>query len=300
MKRIMITGAGGFVAGSVLVQARDRWETLAVTRTSRPALEKIASRVVVRDITDRDLTRALLVEFRPDVVIHTAALADIDYCEGHPEEAFAVNTMATDTLAACCAEHGARLVYCSTDTVFDGRRGMYTESDRPGPVNIYARSKAEAEARVAARGGNTVIARLSLVLGIPLLGAGNAFLPGLLRRLRAGEKAPFPVNEIRTPVDVVTLGGALLEVAASDYQGFLHLAGNTRLSRYDMACQIARHLGYSDRLIEPVDSSTMPGRAPRPADVSLDNTLARSVLTTPMLALEDGLDLAMKTAEEMC
>jgi len=299
VKRLMVTGASGFVGGSVLIQARDRWEILAVTRAPRKVLENTASWVETLDITDRNRLRACMVVFRPDAVIHAAALADIDYCECHPETAFAVNTTGTYILAECCAEVGARLVFCSTDTVFDGKRGMYTEADPPSPVNVYARSKADAEICATSYNGNTVIARLSLVLGIPLLAGGNAFLPGLLRRLNAGEMMPFPTNEIRTPVDVITVGAALLELAESDYRGLLHLAGCSRVSRYEMACRIARQLGFSDALIEPVDSSAMTNRAPRPADVSLDNSLARSTLATPMLPLEDGLDFAIRTAKEM-
>lgn len=299
MKRLMITGAGGFVAGSVLLQAKGRWETLAIIRKPDPAVAAAASRTEVADITDSASLRACFEAFRPDAVIHTAALADIDYCEQHPEQTYTVNATGSEIIAAYCAEYGCRLVFCSTDTVFDGKRGMYTETDVPTPVNAYARSKAEAERLTLSRLPNSAVARLSLVLGIPLIARGNAFLPGLLRRLSAGEAAPFPSNEIRTPVDVVTVGAALLELAENAYRGFLHLSGNTRLSRYEMACRIARHLGYPETLIQPVDSSAMPDRAPRPADVSLDNTLAQSVLSTPMLSLEEGLDLSLRTAEEI-
>ena len=124
MKRLMVTGAGGFVGGSVVLQARNRWKTLAITRTPRPPLEHYAARVEVIDITHRDSLCACMEAFRPDAVIHAAALADIDYCERHPEEAFAVNTSCTARLAEYCAAFGARLIYCSTDTVFDGKGGL--------------------------------------------------------------------------------------------------------------------------------------------------------------------------------
>jgi dTDP-4-dehydrorhamnose reductase len=107
----------------------------------------------------------------------------------------------------------------------------------------------------------------------------------------------MPENEIRTPVDVVTLGRALVELAGNDFTGILHLAGNTRLNRYEMAVHIAARLGFPRVLVKPTDSNAMSDRAPRPNDVSLDNSKAKRVLATPLLSLPEGLDLVLETAE---
>ena len=108
----------------------------------------------------------------------------------------------------------------------------------------------------------------------------------------------FPKNEIRTPVDVITLGRAFLELADNDFTGTVHLAGSTRLDRYDMACRIAERLGYSASLVVATDSNAMEGRAPRPNDASLDNSKARSILKTPMQNLMDALDLVLTSKEK--
>ena len=200
------------------------------------------------------------------------------------------------------------MILCSTDTVFDGTKGLYTEDDAPHAVNFYAETKVEAERIVRETVPNGVVSRLSLVMGLPVLGAGNSFLAKTLDALKRGEQVKFPANEIRTPVDVITVGRAFLEMAANDFTGTIHLAGSTRINRFEMACQIAEELGYSRDLVAATDSNAtkssltsdfvaMPGRAPRPNDASLDNAKARRVLDTPMQTLMSGLDLVLRTKE---
>src|SRR6185503_17210535 len=127
-----------------------------------------------------------------------------------------------------------------------------------------------------------VIARLALVMGLPVFDGGNSFLPRLIASLREGRAFGAPDNEIRTPIDVVTLARALLELAAGDVQGVFHLAGNDALNRFELAGRIAEKRGYPRSLIAVQNADASPDRAPRPRDVSLENTKARTTLRTPM------------------
>jgi len=295
-KRLIVTGYGGFVAGSVIWQARHAWELHALSR-SLPARQRPGFRSYQFDICDAPRMAALFDEAMPDAVIHTAALADIDFCQAHREEAERVNVGGTRVLARLCAERGVKLVFCSTDSVFDGIRGMYTEADQPAAVNWYAETKIRGEELVRDGVASGVVARLALVVGLPVLGAGNSFLTKMIGSLAAGQSVRFPANEIRTPLDVITAGRALLELAASDFAGVLHLAGNTRVDRYEMACQLAQRLGYDRRLVAATDSNAMPGRAPRPNDASLENARARRLLRTPMRTLMEGLATVLEAKE---
>ncbi|MCA9099807.1 MAG: sugar nucleotide-binding protein, partial [Planctomycetales bacterium] len=189
-------------------------------------------------------------------------------------------------------------VFCSTDAVFDGRRGDYCETDEPRAVNFYADTKIRAEQAVLSAGRGMVVARLALVMGLPLVGAGNSFLARMMASLDAGKRVAFPENEIRTPVDVVTLGRALLELAGGEFEGVIHLAGSTRLDRYTMGRRLAERLGYDVALVDATHSNKMPDRAPRADDASLDNALARRVLETPMLELDDAINLVLATKEK--
>ena len=292
-KRLIVTGAGGFVAGSVIIQgASDGWDVHALTRgDALTERDGIAWHQI--DISDRGRLGDVVHAIRPDAIIHAAAMADIDYCEAHREEAEDVNVGVTETLARVSDDLGAKLVFLSTDTVFDGTRGMYRETDPPGPVNFYAETKVRAEQVVMMQPAQAVVARLSLIVGLPVLGVGNSLLAKVVPALQAGREVGAPDDEIRTPIDVITLAKALLELAASDVAGYIHLAGNDRLTRFAMLRRIAERMGYSSDPVVARSARGKPGRAPRPADVSLCNEKARTVLATPMRGLDEGIDLIL-------
>lgn len=290
--KLLVTGAHGFVAGSVLAQAGAEWEAHALSR-GEPLIQREGLHWHRFDALQPGRLAQLFQAARPAAVIHTAALADIDYCQAHPELARAVNVGLTHTLAELCANVGAKLVLCSTDTVFDGEQAPYREADPPGPVNFYAQTKVAAEQIVNQLGAQAVIARLALVAGLPLLGAGNSLLARMLAVLAQGLTVGSFTHEVRTPIDVITLGRALLELASGGHHGIFHLAGNTRLNRFEMAQQIAARFGFPLNLIVAQGSASLPGRAPRPRDVSLDNRKARAELKTPMLTFAEGLSLIL-------
>ena len=286
-RRLLVTGGNGFVAGSILARAGDDWEIHGVSRGAPLSKGRFCWHQV--DGLDTDHWADLFRRVRPTAVIHTAALADIDFCEANPEMATAVNLGLTATLAGMCGQERIKLVFCSTDTVFDGERAPYQESDSPEPLNHYGRTKVEAERRVLALGDLGVIARLSLVMGLPVLGAGNSFVARLLDALAAGRDVAVPEREVRTPVDVLTLGRALIELAGSEHSGVFHLSGTERLNRLELSRRIAAAFGFRPDLVVPVDPAKMAGRAPRPRDVSMAHDRTRRCLATPMLDLDAGL-----------
>lgn len=294
--KLLITGAGGFVAGSVLAHAGKDWAVYAIDRIQFPDAPGNIHYYNL-DLLDQNNLAKLFHQINPVAVIHTAALADIDFCQNNPALAEKINVGVTQSLADLCAANGAKMIVCSTDSVFDGRKGRYTEADSPNPVNFYAETKVKAEAIVSAL-PNGVVARLALVLGLPVLGSGNSFLARTIEKLERGEPVRFPENEIRTPVDIITLGKSLVELAGNDFTGTIHLAGNTKINRFEMARQIAEKLGYSNELIVAVNSNALAGRAPRPNDASLDNRRAKKILITPMRSLLEGLELTLNFKPE--
>lgn len=274
------------------MEAAGTWQVHALSRSPKP-VEREGLVWHTLDPLDSTQLRRVFEDVNPRAVIHTAAMADIDSCEVHKESADRVNVELTRDLAELCREHGARTVFLSSDNVFDGARGLYTEEDAPSPINYYAETKARAERIVVETVSEGVVARVSVVMGLPALGTGNSFLSRMLPALREGSELGVPEDEIRTPIDVITLGKALLELAGNNFEGTIHLAGNDVLNRLEMVRRIAAKLGYTRPRVVPFDPRGLPGRAPRPKDVSLDNRKARALLKTPMRGLEDGLDLIL-------
>jgi dTDP-4-dehydrorhamnose reductase len=242
------------------------------------------------DLLETATLHALFKAHKPDAIIHAAALADIDFCQSNQDMALRVNVGVTEEIAKLCGDNGVRMVVLSTDTVFDGKKSFYTEQDVPVPLNFYGETKVAAEQAVIRNCPNHVVTRLSLVMGLPMLCAGNSFLAKMLPVLEKGGEVGVPDNEIRTPVDVLTLTRSLLELAvAQDYCGFMHIAGCDAVSRWQMMQRVAVQIGAKPEQVIVRNPEVLPDRAPRPHDASLSNALARATLKTPMLTLDDAI-----------
>ncbi len=290
--RLLVTGASGFVGGNVVAQAGPDWEVHAV---SRRAVVGAPPGVAwhVADVGDRTALHALFEQVRPTAVIHGAAAADIDWCGRNRAEAWRINVGITAGLAELCGASRPRMVHMSTDNVFDGKRGMLTEADEPSPVNYYGETKLLAEAEVASRCPDHAVARLALVVGLPVLGEGNSFLSRMAQAWSEGRTLGMPDDEVRSPVDVISLSRALLELARGGYTGVIHLPGADRLDRVTMARRIALRLGYRADQVEARKPDPSPDRSARPLDVSMSGKLAAVVLRTPLRGLDEGLELVL-------
>ncbi len=289
MKKLIVTGASGFVGGAVVALAKG-WEIHAVARKDI-SYTKEGLTWHKLDLLDTAALRSLFDDVKPDAVVHAAASADIDFCEKNRDVAEALNVTSTTEIVRRCAASGARLVHLSTDTVFDGKKGMYKETDAPGPVNFYGETKLRAEEIVRAECPAAATPRLSLVFGYPFVAGGNSFLAKMATAVTKGERYGVPDEEMRTPVDVITLARSFLELAENDFAGLIHLSGNDRMTRFEASLITADRFGWNRDLLFVKNASETPGRAPRPIDVSLDNSLARATLKTPMLGLADFLNL---------
>ena len=220
------------------------------------------------DLADPGAIDRALAEADPEVILHAGAVSSADEVRQDPARARVVNVAGTARLAAWCARHGRRLIYTSTDLVFDGSKSWYREEDEAQPVLEYGRTKREAEAPVLDVAGGLVV-RLSL-----LFGPSRSFLPTYLDRTvagwRRGEPQSFFEDEFRTPLDLDTAAEALVLLAGSGVSGRVHLGGRERLSRYELAQRVAAALGFDPGLVRANRQRDAPSPEPRPADVSLD------------------------------
>lgn len=291
--KLLLTGGAGFVGENIIQQSKPDWE-IHVVDQREGEVKRNGLHWHVGDLLDRDALARIFAEIEPNVVVHTAAISDIDVCEANRELAEKVNVGVTDTIAGLCRKHGTKMIYFSTDSIFDGETGGYRETDPPTPLNAYARTKVSGERTVMQNAPYWVIVRPSLVMGLPVGEVGNSFLWKMIQSLKKGEQVAFPKAEIRTPVNVITLSRAVVELADRPISGHFHLSGNDSLSRFDMAVRICRKLGYPEELVTDKKPTIATGRAQRPANVSLSNQRASTILQTPMVGLESGLDLVLQ------
>jgi dTDP-4-dehydrorhamnose reductase len=271
--KLLVTGGSGFLGSELVCQARaSGWEVAATYRT-RPV-----EGAVPLDVTDEAAVEALVARVRPDVVVHTAYLLSGDGL-------WPVTAEGAAAAARACERHGARLVHLSTDLVFDGARGGYTEADPPGPIIPYGEAKAAAERLVAAACPGALVVRTSLLLD------GAEPGPQELRPLAAarGELAMgFFTDELRSPVSVRDLAAALLEAGPRrELSGPLHLAGPDTVDRHELARLVCRRHGVDPALLQAALAAGLPD--PRPLNCSLDSSRAVALLATRLRGIREVL-----------
>jgi len=289
MKRLLVTGGSGLVGGHVWDVARNDWEVFATYSSHSCAYPKVT--FLPMDLENDDSIRSVITQVKPHAVIHCAAWPNIDICESEPERAFRINTEGSEILARACEEIQCRLIFTSTDMVFDGEKGSYSESDETHPINVYGQTKLAAEEKIQAACPNSVIARVALVYGKPQI-HGNSFSEKILNAAGEGKVMNLFTDQIRTPVLVNDLARALLELADHDFQGIIHLGGATQVDRYQFGLRFADLRKIPKALIQPVTMDTVRPKAPRPRDVSLDTRLAQRILQTRLSGYYEGLERA--------
>lgn len=293
MNRILITGASGFLGGHLCLQAREKWEVLGAYHAHKTVVAGVrAVKVNLADVAGLTNT---LDEARPRAIVHAAVL-QVEACERDPALADMINVEATRVIADWCARRERRLIYISSDLVFDGGRGWYKETDRPLPVMRYGESKWQAEKTVLEICPAACVARLPLMYGLPAAGGSNFFI-SMMQSLQRGEKVRVFSDQYRTPGLVNNMAEAVLELTESEFKGVLHVAGAQRCSREEMARGICRVLGFDENLLEPVSMFEVKMPAPRPRDVSLDSGLARSILKTKLVGYEEGLGVLLNSVK---
>ena len=292
--KLLIFGGSGFVGEHLASMAvRMGWETVIANPFSRPTIEEAEWLAV--DITQRAVVDRAIRETQPSAVVNAAALADIDRAEREQALAWQVNVEGAMYVADACARQAIRHVFISSDAVFDGGNGPYSEGDEVNPLNYYGLTKAEAEKAVLGVCPEAVMIRISLVLGFPVT-TGNSFLVGLDAKLRAGEVITCSLSEVRTPVDVRTLCEGVLELLPGSFAGLLHVGCTESVNRYDLTRKISHRLGYPVDMVQPLAShEASTGRAPRHKNGILDITKAQRVLKTPMLDLDKTINRAIAT-----
>jgi len=293
--RLLVIGGGGQLGTKIIEQARDRFELYATYLTRRPLLNE--PNLFQVDKTDRTVILALFQKLRPEVVVDTAALHSVDYCETHKNEARLANVEGTKNVAKACRDHNARMIFISTDYVFDGIQGSYTEDDDTNPVNYYGVTKLEGERGVAQICSNHVIARPSVIYSYvssarreSSSGKPVNFAIWLTQKMKSNESVKIVEDQHSSPTFADNLAEALLELAKSDKTGIYHTAGKTRLSRYEFAVKIAQKLDFDQRLITPVKTGQLRQVAKRPMDSSLSVEKIDRDLGLRMLAVDEALD----------
>jgi len=277
----MVTGASGFLGIPLCEYLRSKGhEVFEVWNAHRPPGP--AKRGLKVDLTSRSAVDFLLGQALPDIIIHTAAFPNVDVCQRSPAEAFSVNAEATGIIASLAP---GKVVYTSTDLVFDGQLGWYDENAQPSPPNVYGQSKLQGEAHVL-RSGGTVL-RLSLLIGRSR-SHKLSFLDWLEARLARDETVPLFTDQYRTPVYVPVVCEALEKLThLPGRAGIFHLGGEQRLNRWELAQKYFRYFPARQHLAKPVQTGDAELTI-RGADCSLRSDRLKSALGISTGTMEEA------------
>jgi dTDP-4-dehydrorhamnose reductase len=289
MAKILITGANGLVGQALVdsISSLTEFELLATSASECKIQGLGADQFSIMDITSGLQVAEVFSRFQPEVVIHCAALTQVDPCELNPELCDKVNIDGTRVVAKAAEAIGARFIYLSTDFIFDGLQGPYSEDDLPNPVSTYGWSKLQGEFITQSLRIPWVIIRTSLIYGIiPAMNRSN-LVTWVLDSLKNQKPIRVVDDQFRMPTLVGDLAEAIIRIIRYKKTGIYHLSGPEMTSVHDFAVQTARFFHLDESLITRIQSETLkqPGKRPVSTEFVLDKAI-------------DELDYAPKNLDE--
>lgn len=282
--RCIVIGGSGQVGHHLLRVIESGGHRAVGTCTTHPQ-----PGLVTLDIRDRDSVLLLISDVQPSVVFLAASCTNVDYCELNSDLAYAVNVVGTAHVLEAVNRVGAKLVFFSSDYIFDGKNGPYSEEAPACPISEYGEQKLIAEHLVALNVSDYLIVRTTVVYSREP--QARNFVQRLINTLREGKTVGAPADQIGTPTYAPNLAQAVLELSNEPVRGVINLAGPTLASRYEFALCAANVFGLDPTLIQSVPTSLLKQAARRPLNAGLKTDKAKRLLRTKLIGYEDGLRL---------
>jgi len=282
---ILIIGASGFVGTllyEILAKENEVIGTFYLQQSKKEGFQYL-------DIRDRKSVDTLIREIKPAVIILTAALTYVDYCETHQNEAFEINVLGTKNVVLMAKEMNSKFVFFSTEYVFDGKKGPYSEIDFPNPINYYGKTKLYGEKIIIDNLTDYLIIRTTVVYGYEK--GGKNFIMQLIQKNKAGEAMNVPVDQYGSPTFRDNLVEATIELIQKDKRGIYNVVGSEVMNRFDFSILAAEILGLDKSLIIPKATSELGQQAPRPLNAGLKIDKIIQEIETKLLSPKEGLEI---------
>lgn len=302
-KKLLVLGASGLTGYKTVKIAAPNYEVHGTFNARSVNIDNC--NMYKTDLTNPDQVKKIFAEIKPDIVINTTALHNVDYCEDHPDAASSVNAQAVRYLRENSEKFGSKLIHISTDYVFDGKKSIpYKESDEAIPISSYGNSKLEGEQILD--GSSYVVVRPSVVYGwTPLELAGTTSSSGkpmnfalwLLTKLNKNEPLKIVTDQFASATLADSLADSVLKIALTNKSGVYHVSGLSCESRYDFAVKLAKKFGYDTGLISKTDSLSFVQKAKRPRYSCLNCEKAANDFGLKLLTTDQALDIMRSQVE---
>ncbi len=279
---ILVVGASGFIGNGL-------WRKLPEAMRYGTFCNHPSPDLIYLDIRDPYETFNSVRRLSPSVIFQPAGLPNVDWCEEHRDDCWATNVQGTANLVNAAKEIGAKFVYFSSDYVFDGKNGPYTENDEPHPINVYGEAKLEAERLVQEKLEDYLIIRVTVVYGWEKLGKNFAMV--VIKHLSLGNPMKVPVDQIGTPTYAENMIDVVLELTSLNQTGIFNVVGSKLMDRYTFACYIVNVFNLDRELLVPVTTTELKQKASRPLKAGLLIDKVRSIAKTNLMGPVEGLSL---------
>jgi dTDP-4-dehydrorhamnose reductase len=285
---VLVAGASGLAGSHLLATFRE-----TVPETVGTALSQTGAGLERLDLRDADAVRELVRSVAPSAVVCAAAIPNVEECELEPKATSAVNVAGTLSLAEAAREAGATFVFLSSEYVFDGRDGPYSEDDPTNPINEYGRQKVAVEEALAA-GGDFIVARVSCVYGHEA--QRKNFVYQVWSALSAGRALRMPSDQVGSPTAAANAAEVIRELWQAGERGIFHVVGPDRMIRSDFAAIAAEELGLDPTLVRPTPTEELGLAASRPLGAGLLNDRAAAAATTSLVGIREGIRRMLEQA----
>lgn len=288
-KRVLITGGNGLLGRSIISCNENRFELL-VTGKRKFLSNGNDNRYSPLDILDSNQCDKVFSKFKPDYVIHAAAMTHVDKCEEDPDTCNSVNVDGTNNILKTCEKYGSHLIFISTDFIFDGKNGSYSENSKPNPISIYGMSKWNAEKLIRTSTIDWSIVRTSLVMGyFEDLMTSNIIL-WAREKLSKGQEISIVNDQIRTPTWSMDLAEGCFLLIENRALGIYNISGSEKFRISELIMRVADHGNYNSNLIKEVKTVELGQIASRPLISDLDISKARRNIGFNPHSFKDVLD----------
>jgi dTDP-4-dehydrorhamnose reductase len=291
MQTIFITGSNGLTGQKLLAQAQnlDTTRIIAIAKSENKAKLPPNAIFAQIDLTDKAKLAEIFAKYSPQIVIHTAALTLPDSCEQDKANAYLQNVTVVENLLEVCKKTQSFLLHFSTDFVFDGKKGKYSEDDITNPISYYGFTKAEAEKKIMASLVPFAIIRTCLVYGKNPHTSRSNIVDWVKNNLEKGNAIRVVNDQFRTPTLVDDLARATWAIALQKHTGIWHISGNEYLTPYQMAIQTANFFGLDASLISATNATEFIEIAKRPLKTGFTIAKAQEILGFMPHTFAEGL-----------
>jgi dTDP-4-dehydrorhamnose reductase len=286
-KRVLVIGSNGMLGQTIVKLAKDKnFTILAASNEDTSYLDDFM--YVKIDISDELQVADLILNTKPEFIINTAAYTNVDKSETEKELAEKINVKGVEYLARYANKASSHLIHISSDYVFDGKNGPYTEMDNPNPIGFYGLTKLLGEQVIEKNTSLYTIIRTNVLYGPAKYGRPD-FVKWVYNNLKDNKSINIVTDQINNPTYLIDIASAIITIIENNIVGLFNIGGKEFLSRYDFTLRIADFYNLDKSLINPILTEDLRQPAPRPLKSGLINAKAKSIFNYSPLEIEESL-----------